>query len=72
MRLRSPSLRSAYGRMSKKTRKDRDSLMVRSPSTKRGSQSSLVTELMAAAASCWSSRNTESIIALTRPSLLPK
>ena len=58
--------------MSKNTRNERDSLMVRSPSTNRGSQSSLATELMAAAASCWSSRNTESIMALTRPSLLPK
>ena len=58
--------------MSKKTRKDRDRLMVRRPSTNRGRRSSLVTVLMAAAASCWSSRNTESIIALTSPSLFPK
>ena len=58
--------------MSKKTRNDRDRLMVRRPSTNRGRRSSLVTVLMAAAASCWSSRNTESIIALTRPSLFPK
>ena len=58
--------------MSKKTRNDRDRLMVRRPSTNRGRRSSLVTVLMAAAASCWSSRNTESIIALTSPSLFPK
>ena len=58
--------------MSKKTRNERERLMVRSPSTNRGSRSSRVTVLIAAAASCWSSRNTESIIALTRPSLFPK